>query len=372
MPDPALALMLTRQALDALPVNVAILDAEGRIVWTDDAWRQFATDNDIEGQPDTIGVNYLEVSRDTDELGDAAAEGIGAVLAGDRTTFTLEYPCHSPDEQRWFLMWAGSFDEGDDLFATVAHFDVTDRVLAENEVEAAAEQLSQERDQLALLNQVVRHDIRNDVQLIAAFADLVREDIEADAVDDETVERLERISQQSTHVVDLTSAIGDLSGLITGEGEPSLGAVDLAAVVRDEVEKLEQTYGTEGTDLTVTGLAGLPETTDVRADEMLSSVVGNLLANAVVHNDSDRVELAVGIDEADEQVRLTVADDGPGISPEGRRSVFGRGEKGLESPGSGLGLYLVDRLVEAYGGDVWIEDSDLGGATFIVALQRPD
>jgi len=52
--------------------------------------------------------------------------------------------------------------------------------------------------------------------------------------------------------------------------------------------------------------------------------------------------------------------------------VFGRGKKGLESPGSGLGLYLVDNLVETYGGRVWIEDNEPKGAIFCVELQRAD
>jgi len=50
--------------------------------------------------------------------------------------------------------------------------------------------------------------------------------------------------------------------------------------------------------------------------------------------------------------------------------VFGRGEKGLESPGSGLGLYLVDNLAETYGGRVWIEDNEARGAVFHVELRR--
>ncbi len=368
-PDPGLAVDLSRRAMDSLPVNIAILDGEGTIVWTDAAWRTFASDNDMEGSPDTIGTNYLEVSENADELGEEAADGLRAVLAGERETFELEYPCHSPDEQRWFMMWAGGFERRGERFGTVAHFDITQRVVAERELAATAQELSEERDQLALLNQVVRHDIRNDVQLIASFAELVSEAVEG-TVDAETQTRLDRIHQQSQHVMDLTNAIGDLSTLITGEGDPTFHEMDLVAVLRDETDKLRQSYGTEGTELTVTGLADLPLEATVLADEMLTSVVGNLLTNAVIHNRGDEVTVDVALAREDDRVVLTVADDGPGIPPENRRNVFGREEKGLESPGSGLGLYLVDRLVEAYGGDVWIDESELGGAAFHVALPR--
>jgi signal transduction histidine kinase len=369
-PDPGLAVDLSRRALDSLPFNTAIVDAEGTIVWTDAAWQDFASDNDMKGRPDTIGTNYLTVSEGSDELGDEAADGLRGVLAGEPEQFTLEYPCHSPDEQRWFMMWVGGFERRGERFATIAHFDITQRVEAEQELAATAEELSEERDQLALLNQVVRHDIRNDVQLIATFSELLEDTLEPDA-NAESLERLDRIRHQSQHVIELTKSIGDLSTLITGEGDPIFEPVDLATLLRDEVDKLERTYGTEGTDLTVSGVGEVPLEATVLADEMLSSVVGNLLTNAVVHNSGDAVHIDVSLAIEDERIVLTVADDGPGVPPEERRTVFGRGEKGLESPGSGLGLYLVDRLVEAYGGDVWIEDSDLGGAAFRVALPRP-
>ena len=66
-----------------------------------------------------------------------------------------------------------------------------------------------------------------------------------------------------------------------------------------------------------------------------------------------------------------IADNGPGIPDERKDEIFGRGEKGLESSGTGLGLYLVDTLVQRYGGDVTVSDGT-EGAEFVVTLQRAE
>jgi signal transduction histidine kinase len=67
---------------------------------------------------------------------------------------------------------------------------------------------------------------------------------------------------------------------------------------------------------------------------------------------------------------LRIADNGPGVPAERREAVFQRNTKGLESDGTGLGLYLVRTLVEAFDGDIRIEENDPKGAVFVVELVR--
>ena len=55
-----------------------------------------------------------------------------------------------------------------------------------------------------------------------------------------------------------------------------------------------------------------------------------------------------------------------------KRTVFDEGTQGIDSEGTGLGLYLVRALVDRYGGAVWVEDSESGGARFVVELPRAD
>jgi signal transduction histidine kinase len=102
----------------------------------------------------------------------------------------------------------------------------------------------------------------------------------------------------------------------------------------------------------------------------LISVVRNLLDNGVRHATS---RVRVRLVTHGRTVRLEVDDDGPGVEPEARAKVFerfARLEEGRsrDAGGSGLGLALTKRIVEAYDGSVFVETSDLGGASFVVEL----
>lgn len=121
-------------AVDTLPISVAVLDDDGVIRWTNGTWREFGRANDIATSPDSIGVNYLDVTAAAGgETADRALAGLEAVLEGDRRTFELEYPCHSPAKRRWFLMRVAAFVEDGDRYAAVAHIDITRRVRRERE-----------------------------------------------------------------------------------------------------------------------------------------------------------------------------------------------------------------------------------------------
>lgn len=356
---------IPQRALDDLPVNIAVLDTEGTIIWTSRSWRTFGAENNIDGLPGAVGSNYLESAAVDEEHAQAAKEGLEEVLAADRAEFSLEYPCHGPETKRWFLMWAGGFIFEDEQYATVAHFDITERVLAEQELEAYADETSRQRDQLALLNQLVRHDIRNDIQLVMSHAELLR-----DAVPPDKRDHVENVLEQANHIVELTEAVKELEQAITADAEPVLSPINLGAVLQAEADKVVSTYETAAQSVTIHGADDVCYGTEVLANEMLSSVFGNILSNAVIHTNTDDIEIDISVEYADETVTVSIADTGPGIPEADWEDVFGRGEMGPDSPGTGLGLYLVDNLVDIYGGEVWIESNEPRGTIFFVTLQK--
>jgi hypothetical protein len=133
---------LVRTAFDLLPTQVAVVDGEGTIVSTNRTWRAFGEANGLDESDDTVGSSYLQVGAGSDDEHAArAVEGIESVLAGDDEPFSMEYPCHGPDEHRWFVMWARGFDRDGSRYAVVAHLDVTARKLSELAVERRNEEL---------------------------------------------------------------------------------------------------------------------------------------------------------------------------------------------------------------------------------------
>jgi len=121
--------------LNALPAHIALLDAQGRIISVNEAWRRFGSPNVLYGPGQGIGVNYLEIC-DSAQGDDASethqvAEAIRSVLGGGVKSFSIEYPCHSPTEQRWFLLTVTPLADDHPNAAVVMHLDITERKRAE-------------------------------------------------------------------------------------------------------------------------------------------------------------------------------------------------------------------------------------------------
>ena len=120
---------------DALPAHVALMDTEGVILSVNDAWRRFGQANEVQGDHFGIGLNYLAVCDaavgEHSRGGVVAADGIRRVLRGEITQFSLEYPCHSPTERRWFRLMTAPLNDSQPRGALVMHVNVTERRLAE-------------------------------------------------------------------------------------------------------------------------------------------------------------------------------------------------------------------------------------------------
>ena len=219
--------------------------------------------------------------------------------------------------------------------------------------------LEEQNERLELLNRIVRHDIRNDMQLVQGMADLLD-----DVADDGDQPHLETIKARTEHVIELTDLMGELMDALVTESGENLEPTNLSYVLDREAREAGSSYP----NATIRTRGNVP-LVEVVANDMLRSVFRNLLNNAVQHHDGDEPTVEVSAEVEDDWVLVQVADDGPGIDPDRRETVFGKGEKGLESEGTGLGLYLVYTLVDHYGGSVWIEDNEPRGSVFNVRLR---
>ncbi|MFW6386690.1 MAG: sensor domain-containing diguanylate cyclase [Bacillota bacterium] len=129
---------LYQSSLDSLSAHIAVLDGEGKIRYTNRAWDRFAVKNGLVGDVDWNGVDYLQICRNAQgrfmEEAPVAARGIKEVMEGEKDFFALEYPCHSPDEKRWFRMRVTPF-EGEEFSVVIAHENITERKIKEEEME---------------------------------------------------------------------------------------------------------------------------------------------------------------------------------------------------------------------------------------------
>jgi PAS domain S-box-containing protein len=126
--------------LNAMTFQIAVVNHKGVIVAVNAVWSQFALDNsNVPGQsaPHTgIGVNYLEMCQGPGDPGEGpeARQGILQVLQGRLPSFSIEYPCHAPDKQRWFALVATPIGDSPDANVVITHTDITERKLTQIEL----------------------------------------------------------------------------------------------------------------------------------------------------------------------------------------------------------------------------------------------
>lgn len=219
-------------------------------------------------------------------------------------------------------------------------------------------QLQRQNEQLEFFNSILQHDLLNGMNVIKMRAELLE-----DELDDEAREYAETVLTWSDNIIELTEKVRAILDTVTREGDAKLHPVELAPVVEREAERVR------GMDDDVTVELDVPQATAVIADDLIGDVMGNLMTNAVEHNDTSDLTVTVSATVDDESVSLVVRDDGAGIPESERERLFERGETGSQSGGTGFGLYFVGSMVETYGGEITITDSTDGGAA--VQLELP-
>jgi len=125
--------------LDSLPEHIALLDADGVIVSVNASWRRFAQDNGLALPDHGLGSSYLDACDrypgGDPVVGPRVGDAIRAVLRGDSTSYLFEYSCHSPTEQRWFMLRVYGLPDGA-RGAVVMHTNMTERNRVAQELNA--------------------------------------------------------------------------------------------------------------------------------------------------------------------------------------------------------------------------------------------
>ncbi|MFB6092227.1 MAG: PAS domain S-box protein [Haloquadratum sp.] len=216
------------------------------------------------------------------------------------------------------------------------------------------------RQQLQVLYRVLRHNLRNELNVIDGYADLLGSG-NGDAADDtdardrivDAVENLLRISDKARQIESTFSDGGAISSM-----KP------LPSVVRRQ----KQTVLDPESDVSVS--TSIPST-ECRVSAELGTAIRELLENAVRHNDREspavRITVDVHADAAKPTATITVSDNGPGI-PENEKRVLEEGEESPLLHGSGLGLWLVNWVVTELGGDVGISSNASGGTVVSITV----
>ncbi|RDZ33671.1 MULTISPECIES: PAS domain-containing sensor histidine kinase [unclassified Haloferax] len=212
------------------------------------------------------------------------------------------------------------------------------------------------RQRLGVLNRMFRHNLRNRMNVIEGYAELIRQN-EATDTDEELAEAAEAIVEAADDLASLSEKAQTVSDALESEGTPRR----VSALVEDAVSRAESTYPEAAvrTDIE-TGLYA-------RVDSRVGAALDELIANALKHG-GETVRIDVRRTEADDsKLVVRVDDDGPGIPDEEWR-VIKRGEETPLEHGTGMGLWLVHWVVKKAGGSMELEPSSLGGTAVTLKL----
>ena len=289
--------------------------------------------------------------------------------------FSLEYPCHSPQAQRWFLMTVTPFGADAERGAVITHLDITARKAAEAEirrlnlgleqrVSERTEQLEAANKELEAFSYSVSHDLRAPIRAVHSFVRIFQKD-HANQLDAEGNRLLEVVRDEAIRMGRLIDDLLAFSRL--GRQHAEHVPIDMTALARAEFE--HQTM----VDPDAAPRFDLKPLPPAQGDPaMLRQVFANLLGNAVKftrHQSAPVIE--VGGARENGLNTYYVKDNGVGFDDKYAHRLFGvfqRLHTQDEFEGTGIGLALVQRIIHRHGGQVRAESKPGAGATFYFTL----
>lgn len=244
-------------------------------------------------------------------------------------------------------------------------------------VQERTEQLHRQNDELVALNAekneflgIAAHDLKNPLSGIRSLSEMLLYNAE-ELNDTERKEFLEQILASSERMFELVTNLLDVNAIEQNGITLSLVTLDVVPIVR----MIADIYRTRAEAKNIRIHCDNPTEVLLRADEIaIQQVIENIISNAVKYSPHGK-NVFVSITTEESLVKISVQDEGPGLSESDKAKLFGKFVRLSARPtggehSTGLGLSIVKKMVEAMNGRVWCE-SELGrGATFVVELPR--
>jgi signal transduction histidine kinase/DNA-binding response OmpR family regulator len=374
---------LLRSALDALSAHIAIIDASGRVLATNKAWREFTETYGAHAMRCNENMNCFDfqINFQFDNCKDAGyadafAGGIRTVLDNSKDLFEMEYPLNRGALGKfWFHGRVTPFPGDGERRVVVAHENITVRKRAIEEKIRMAAQLrhSYKMEAIGTLAGGIAHDFNNILSSVIGFTELSLMDVNKGGLLESNLQEVYRAGLRARDLVKqiLTFARKD---------ESHVQPTQVGTIAKEAVKLIRSIIPTS-----IEIRLQVDSEALVMADPtQIHQIFMNLFTNAAQAMEADGGELTVHIATTrrdrslgsthtsfmpGEFLRITVADTGVGIAQDKLEKIFdpyyttkGRGE------GTGLGLSVVHGIVQACNGEIAVESEAGRGTTFTIFL----
>ena len=361
----ASAQAFAQDTIDAISAHLCVLDKTGRILAVNQAWRDFYDQNHPQPMSNNycVGINYLAIC-DAAEAPSATASlsmasGLRQVMAGECSVFNFEYPCHSPDEQRWFVATVTRF-RGASGNVVVAHENVTERKKAEDAVKAAQAEAEQANNAKSRFLAAASHDLRQPLSALGLYVGILK-----DSVAPGDAPLLGNMANCVASLSELLTDLLDMSKLDAGVIDPVIGNFSVNELLTSLVAVHQPEAQLKGISL-----RALRSGLYARTDQVIyKRMVGNLLANAIRYTDRGGVLLACRRSQGKHWIE--VWDTGVGIAPDKTGEIFEEFRQldhDERNRGSGLGLAIVQKSAKLLGLEIRLWSRLGRGSMFALEL----
>lgn len=263
-----------------------------------------------------------------------------------------------------------SWNERGRVFFTGIIRDISDRVQAELILEQQTREAQRRREEMESLLEMVAHDLKSPVMTIAGLVRVLQGNI-GDASGKGTTDQILKQLASSSNAME--AFLKDLlDGLAPEQSEPERVPVHLAETISDVVREYLQISEEKGIKMHVHIALSNPV---VLGDQhRISQVVDNLLSNAIRHmGNNSHPRITIDVHEERDMIVTRLSDNGIGIPSQFQDRIFDRFFR-VPQPGrrqgTGLGLWIVRKIVESLGGTIWVESEEGKGATFSFTLPK--
>jgi signal transduction histidine kinase len=226
--------------------------------------------------------------------------------------------------------------------------DITDRKALEADLKTSITQLE-------VIDRVLRHNLRNSMNIIRGNAETIQEISEGDVT-----KMAEIIIEESERVVTTADKEREITDMLVDEQSPEW--IDIGGVIDAAVAATRGQY--PAVDITVVGATDQ----QVQVMESIKRALTELLSNAVTHSDQTEPSIEVTVEDRDDAVVIRIADDGPGIPEMEREIITDDAEMTPLYHGSGLGLWLVKLIVQQSGGSLAFDENEPRGSIVTITL----
>jgi len=360
-----------RTTVDALPAQIAIVDASGTIVSTNSSWRAMAKKSGVEPGLVNDGANYLAECDRAAARGcaDAAAMGraIRDILVGKQSDFTLEYPFQEGETREWYQVRVSRFPDDKNPCVCVAHENITARKLAEDRLENARQEAESANTAKSAFIANISHEIRTPMNAILGYADML---LEPDNSAEERLNCVKVIRRNGEHLLAIINDILDISKVEACRMSAEQIPCELPQLVADVVALTNPRATDKGLKFEVTFDEVIPKT--VQTDPVrVKQVLVNLVGNAIKFTSAGAVRLHVSqeVSYFTQNIRFSVTDTGIGMTAAQLGKLFQPFTQADVSTtrkfgGTGLGLTISKRLAQILGGDIEVRSEEGAGSTF--------